>query len=70
MRPPAFRGLSTEQPKGRGYSGQMRDVCVDGVFSHHECFNRTTGAWQRVYKAEDMLMYDADGNPPPTRGLQ
>ena len=70
MRPPAFRGLSTEQLKRRGYSGKLRDVCVDGVFSHRECFNRATGEWQRMRTADDLLLYDADGNPPPTRRLQ
>ena len=45
----------------------MRDVfTADGRFSHLETFNRATGEWQRVYKAEDMLMYDADGNLPPS----
>ena len=51
----------------RGYSGKMRNVfTADGRFSHLETFNRATGEWQRVYKAEDMLMYDADGNLPPS----
>ena len=59
----------TRNPQTR-IQRKLRDVCVDGE-CYRECFNRATGAWQRVRTADDLLLYDADGNlPPPTRRLQ
>ena len=71
MRPPAFRGLSTEQLKRRGYSGKLATFALTAYFHIGNVSTGLPARGSECGTAEDLLMYDADGNlPPPTRRLR